>query len=816
MLSSLVTADEALRSLITDHGKAIAPLVEKAAAFLCNDIESAEYQHDAAELTVFLAGLESYLRAARYGTEGFRRKVHVIRTQLLVRLEGLTAALTSPLALTRVRLAAIDQPRHDDPKRADRLKDGGFDVFLHGPIISSFLASENPAHNAFAWSALARVVSKIQRDLESGRLLSTHWLCSVLHAVPVTISARQSREEQRENHRYVSLPTNRATFLVMSDTQFGKDSTVHRPLRVEGEDGEEMIPFECSLLVKDAATKLRRTRDTNDEWSGLLHLGDVVCNGDYKTAGRQAQAELEHSAAALGVAVQNIVMIPGNHDDDRSALIDWLRRQPRTGRGRTWKIENVVDEVRRAAFARMLHATGLIPFQDTYSRLVGRRITPSNHGIEFVSFLAPRINIHMIGLWPVARYHLVEASGKRKTEKEFGIHLSARFEVREFLERTSPRDIVILMCHHPLEELKAWGTGDKDKDDWIGAESAVNAATFGQYVTALPATGPSIHLVLSGHTHKKPRISSHACLLNYVAGAFHLKSGLACAGSYAARLTVEEGVIRIDDVVLDAKQLGKPATSRRAPSILAVGGGALLSHDGRCEVVDTYDTAADEFIAKTASSGKYVELEEVRAAFLRQLKQCFPDKMTIRILDVGAGAGRDTRFFLDNGCQVHALEGAPRLVEHLRKTEKATDALTVEAVNLLDRDQLERALRDRSFHGVWMCATLVHVPQADDLSESPSSSMLVDEAVVRALATTLEGDGVFYLDSKLGQGAHVKERGNVYSGRWFRYRDLARLRALFEGAGLVPTEGGWYDGNNGIDAWIWHFAVARVPTSGFV
>ena len=63
--------------------------------------------------------------------------------------------------------------------------------------------------------------------------------------------------------------------------------------------------------------------------------------------------------------------------------------------------------------------------------------------------------------------------------------------------------------------------------------------------------------------------------------------------------------------------------------------------------IDYYNLNAENFIENTQN----VDMQQAQDRFLRLLDE------NALILDFGCGSGRDTRYFLDKGCQVTATDG---------------------------------------------------------------------------------------------------------------------------------------------------------------
>ncbi len=127
-----------------------------------------------------------------------------------------------------------------------------------------------------------------------------------------------------------------------------------------------------------------------------------------------------------------------------------------------------------------------------------------------------------------------------------------------------------------------------------------------------------------------------------------------------------------------------------------------------------------------------------------------------RILDLGCGSGRDTKYFRDNGYNVTAVDGSE---EMCRKAEVYT-GITVRRMDFLD-------LSDREIYaGIWASASLLHIARKDLIR------------MLAKLRKALTKDGVIYVSFKEGNFEGVRD------GRY--YTDLTEGE-LFN---LVNTVGG--------------------------
>lgn len=119
------------------------------------------------------------------------------------------------------------------------------------------------------------------------------------------------------------------------------------------------------------------------------------------------------------------------------------------------------------------------------------------------------------------------------------------------------------------------------------------------------------------------------------------------------------------------------------------------------------------------------------------------------ILDAGCGAGRDIKAFVQAGFRVRAFDASAELVclaqEH--------SGLAVELRRFEDVD--ERSCYD----GIWACASLLHVPEADL------------PATLSCLWASLKPGGVFYLSFKHGEGERCAGERDFTDATESRLRD---------------------------------------------
>lgn len=148
-----------------------------------------------------------------------------------------------------------------------------------------------------------------------------------------------------------------------------------------------------------------------------------------------------------------------------------------------------------------------------------------------------------------------------------------------------------------------------------------------------------------------------------------------------------------------------------------------------------------------------------------------------RVLDAGCGSGRDARAFRALGFEVDAFDASPEL---------AAIASAHAGMDVQVADFLSLTLAPGAYDAIWACASLLHVPEAEQA-----------DAWGR-LWHGLKPGGVVYASYKLGDDTRPAERTDSL-GRPFTDGTEARLH-------------GWLKGLTGlarVDAWVTRDAAHR-------
>ncbi len=147
------------------------------------------------------------------------------------------------------------------------------------------------------------------------------------------------------------------------------------------------------------------------------------------------------------------------------------------------------------------------------------------------------------------------------------------------------------------------------------------------------------------------------------------------------------------------------------------------------ETLDYYDKNAETFSNGTAD----IEFSEMEDQFLSELKD------GASILDFGCGSGRDTRYFLQKGYRVTALDGSAELC---RIAEEKTEIPVIQ-MDFNDFDEQDQ------YDGIWACSSILH------LSKQELKSVLIN------MEKALLNDGIIYTSFKYGDFSGMR------NGRYF-------------------------------------------------
>lgn len=147
--------------------------------------------------------------------------------------------------------------------------------------------------------------------------------------------------------------------------------------------------------------------------------------------------------------------------------------------------------------------------------------------------------------------------------------------------------------------------------------------------------------------------------------------------------------------------------------------------------LDYYNKNSEEYFNSTLN----VDMTNTYKPFLKLVPK------DGKILDLGCGSGRDSMNFMKLGYEVTAVDGAKELA-------KKASVLLGKEVIVSTFEELE--LKEK-FHGIWACASLLHIKR-EDL-----------KTVLNNLYNNLDDNGVFYMSFKYGEKEYVDDKNRYFN-----------------------------------------------------
>jgi cyclopropane fatty-acyl-phospholipid synthase-like methyltransferase len=173
--------------------------------------------------------------------------------------------------------------------------------------------------------------------------------------------------------------------------------------------------------------------------------------------------------------------------------------------------------------------------------------------------------------------------------------------------------------------------------------------------------------------------------------------------------------------------------------------------------LDFYNKNANDFAAGTQSVD------------FKQTQERFANKLIAggRILDFGCGSGRDTKFFMERGFSVDAVDGS----ENICKIASAFTGITVKKMLFQELDAIE------TYDGIWACSSILHLSRIE----------LKD--VLWKMCNALTSDGIIYTSFKYGQFEGMR------NGRYFTDFTEDTFRCFLKEIPIVHLEENWITGD---------------------
>ena len=136
------------------------------------------------------------------------------------------------------------------------------------------------------------------------------------------------------------------------------------------------------------------------------------------------------------------------------------------------------------------------------------------------------------------------------------------------------------------------------------------------------------------------------------------------------------------------------------------------------KTINYYNENAKQFVETTAN----VKFHHMQNRFLEKMQK------GAYILDFGCGSGRDTKYFLEQGYCVEAIDGSKELC----KLASELTGIKVKKMYFQELSEIEK------YDSIWACSSILHLNH-DDL-----------EDVMKKMTLAVKSNGIIYTSFKYG------------------------------------------------------------------
>jgi cyclopropane fatty-acyl-phospholipid synthase-like methyltransferase len=198
-----------------------------------------------------------------------------------------------------------------------------------------------------------------------------------------------------------------------------------------------------------------------------------------------------------------------------------------------------------------------------------------------------------------------------------------------------------------------------------------------------------------------------------------------------------------------------------------------------------YNEHVDSYIANIDKAGvTHVPTAHLNS-FVQYLQSSFSGQL--KVLELGCGHGRDAEMLAANNIHVMATDYSRSML--LKAQERLEASSFPAAVHLLELDMrtVGQHFLPHSLHGVWACATVVHLPKKDL------------PALLSSLYTLLKPGGTIYMSVKVKPSSDSNDEtfdpDTRYGGikKFYAFYEESELLDYFQEAGFVIVEHGTLD-----------------------
>ena len=175
------------------------------------------------------------------------------------------------------------------------------------------------------------------------------------------------------------------------------------------------------------------------------------------------------------------------------------------------------------------------------------------------------------------------------------------------------------------------------------------------------------------------------------------------------------------------------------------------------ETINTYDRIAEDYVARNKAWGLWINENSRVENFQKHLAA------PARVLDIGCGPGHDTANLTHAGYDAYGLDlSMGMLVQAAHYTENP----------FVLSDMRRIPFEESSFDGLWMCASLLHIPRT------------TVPAVMTECYRVLKPRGVVYISVKQGNTQFTESEGWE---RTFTLFEPDEITGYLQDAGFIIT-----------------------------
>lgn len=175
------------------------------------------------------------------------------------------------------------------------------------------------------------------------------------------------------------------------------------------------------------------------------------------------------------------------------------------------------------------------------------------------------------------------------------------------------------------------------------------------------------------------------------------------------------------------------------------------------ETIMYYNTNAEEFYNGTVNA----DMSDLYTHFEKYIKP------GASVLDCGCGSGRDSRYFMQRGYDIEAIDAS---CEMCKKTEE----LIGKKVICMSFNEIEAK---SEYDGIWACASLLH----EEKEKLPN--------VISKLEKALKPNGIIYMSFKYGEFCGLR------NGRYFVNMTEESMDEILSSAGNLRVIESWITGD---------------------